>query len=324
MTLLFGTAGIPISAKATKTAGGITAVKELGLDALEIEFVRAIYLTEKSAKECKEIASKNNIILSIHAPYFINLNSENPEIVKKSQWFIYQSAKIGALAGAKCVVFHPGFYVKKTKEQAYFTIKKNLEEVVNKLKKENVAIHLCPETMGRISQFGTLDEILQLSVEMPNVRPCLDFAHIWARAKAELLSQQHPLDAVARESNILLSQNESNAVARESNSRPRTEARQMAESDEKAKDGRAFAIEILEKIKKVLGNGALKNLHIHMHGVEYNKNGEHNHKTLENSEFPWIEILQVLKENKVEGIIISESPNIELDAILMKKYYNDK
>ncbi|PKM92398.1 MAG: hypothetical protein CVU81_00660 [Euryarchaeota archaeon HGW-Euryarchaeota-1] len=227
MTLLFGTAGIPISAKATKTAGGITAVKELGLDALEIEFVRAIYLTEKSAKECKEIASKNNIILSIHAPYFINLNSENPEIVKKSQWFIYQSAKIGALAGAKCVVFHPGFYVKKTKEQAYFTIKKNLEEVVNKLKKENVAIHLCPETMG-------------------------------------------------------------------------------------------------EKIKKVLGNGALKNLHIHMHGVEYNKNGEHNHKTLENSEFPWIEILQVLKENKVEGIIISESPNIELDAILMKKYYNDK
>ncbi|NCS98536.1 TIM barrel protein, partial [bacterium] len=279
--------------------GGIKAVKDLGLDVLEIEFVRGIYLDEKKANECKEIASKNNIILTVHAPYFINFNSDDLNIVKKSQGFIYQSAKIGWLAGAKCVVFHPGFYGKKTKDETYKTIKTNLQFVIKQIQKENINITFCPETMGRVSQFGTIDEILQLSVDIPNVKPCLDFAHMWARTMAKTTTfSEKCVSEMAKTTTFL-------------------------ENTEKAKevDGRVFATEILEKIEKTLGKDALKHLHIHMAGVAYNKNGEHNHETLEESKFPWREILDVLKEKEISGTIISESPNIELDAIRMKEYW---
>lgn len=288
-TLLFGTAGIPHSAKKRKTPEGIEEIKKLNLDAMEIAFTHGIYMKkEEDAKACKKAALQNGVVLSVHAPYYLNLNSDKPETIKKSKWFIYQSAKMGALAGARCVVIHPGYYGKtKSKEETYQTIKKNLQEVAEQLQKEGIDISICPETTGRITQFGTIDEILRLCAELKNVNviPCLDFAHMWARKMAE---------------NIYILQNGKEEI-----------------------DGYTFAKEILEKVEKTLGKQALHKLHIHMSGIEYGKSGERYHEPLEESKFPWMGVLKALKEKDATGVVICESPILEKDAILMKNYYKN-
>jgi deoxyribonuclease-4 len=111
--LRFGTAGIPISSPKRDTVSGIKRVAELGLNAMEVEFVRGVRMGVESAKKIKEIAGKLNVSLSTHAPYFINLASEDREKRKKSIGFITNTARIADALGAKIVVFHPGYYCKK-------------------------------------------------------------------------------------------------------------------------------------------------------------------------------------------------------------------
>ena len=270
--LLFGTAGIPISSKGSTTAEGIASVKELGLDAMELEFVRSVNITKEKAPEVKKSAEKNNIVLTCHAPYYINLNSVESAKLKASIYRILNSARIANLCGAWSVCFHPGFYQKSTKEEAYKRVEESLREIIQKLKQENNHIWIRPETTGKETQFGNLDEILQLSQKFENVMPCIDFAHFHARTNGKYNSY------------------------------------------------REFS-EILEKVEKKLGKKGLENMHIHITGIAYSEKGEKNHLNLEESDLKYKELIKALKDFKVKGIVISESPNIEEDALLCKKVY---
>ena len=179
--LLFGTAGVPHSASASSTLSGIQRISDLGLDCLEIEFVRGVKIGSDMCQKIREKAKELNVSLSVHAPYYINLNS--PEEGKKlaSQERLLTSARMAEKCGAKSVVFHAGYYGGTDPEQAYETIKKGIMDVVSIVKSERNPVIFRPETMGKRSQFGSLEEILFLCRDVDGILPCIDFAHMHAR-----------------------------------------------------------------------------------------------------------------------------------------------
>ncbi len=181
MELLFGTAGIPRSARAKTTISGIERIAELGLGCMEIEFVQGVRMGEQSAGQIAEAAAREGIRLSAHAPYFINFNAHEPEKIRASQGRLLQTARIAALCGAQSAVFHTAFYLGDPAGEAYNTVKKYLEEVMHQLRQENNRVWIRPEVMGKPSQFGTIEEILNLCTELEGLAPCIDFAHWHAR-----------------------------------------------------------------------------------------------------------------------------------------------
>ncbi|MBI4758593.1 MAG: TIM barrel protein, partial [Chloroflexi bacterium] len=108
--LVFGPAGVPVSAKKHSSVGGIERVRELGLGAMELEFVQGVRMGEKEAGLVRQAAEANGVRLTVHAPYYINLNSRDPEKLAASRERICQSARIGAICGAESVTFHAAFY----------------------------------------------------------------------------------------------------------------------------------------------------------------------------------------------------------------------
>ncbi|MEW6455409.1 MAG: TIM barrel protein [Acidobacteriota bacterium] len=183
--LFFGTGGKPNSTIGTSTEDGIKRIRELNLDCMEIEWVRGVHIKEEGTFSIKKIASEKEVKLSVHAPYFINLNSEDKAKRKASMERIFDSARMGKLSGAESVVFHTGYYGNSPKE-AYKTILDGIKEISKELKAEDNFIILRPETSGKQSQFGSLDEILNLCSELEGVEPCIDFAHLHARERGKL------------------------------------------------------------------------------------------------------------------------------------------
>jgi deoxyribonuclease-4 len=179
--LLFGTAGTPRSTMNHSTVAGIERIAELGLDCMEIEFVQGVRMGEASARQVAEVAGRLGVRLSAHAPYFINLNAHDPEKIRASQSRILQTARIASICHAESIVFHAAFYLGDPVEKAYSTTKKYLEEVLDQLRREDNQIWVRPEVTGKGSQFGDLDEVLNLSAELEQVAPCIDFAHWHAR-----------------------------------------------------------------------------------------------------------------------------------------------
>ena len=179
--LLFGTGGTPRSSKTASTIDGIKRIAELGLGCMEIEFVRGVKMGEPTARRVAEVATREGIRLSAHASYFLNFNAHEPEKIRASQDRLLQAARIASLCGAQSVVFHTAFYLGDPPEKAYNTIKKYLEETLNQLRRENNRVWIRPEVMGKQSQFGTVEEILNLCTELEGLAPCLDFAHWHAR-----------------------------------------------------------------------------------------------------------------------------------------------
>jgi deoxyribonuclease-4 len=179
--LLFGTAGVPVSAKIRSTEAGIERIAELGLGCMEVEFVQGVKMSPQVAASVGELAARKKVMLTAHGPYFINLNAVETEKVYMSKERILQTARIAALFGAKSITFHAAFYLKNTPAETYATVKRHLQEVVNILRREGNKVTISPEVTGKPSQFGTLEEILQLGSEIEGVAPCLDFSHWHAR-----------------------------------------------------------------------------------------------------------------------------------------------
>ncbi|MCK4352657.1 TIM barrel protein [candidate division WOR-3 bacterium] len=181
MKLLFGTAGVPLSATSRTTESGIQKINELGLDCMELEFVRGVKMGSEKAQVVRKIADNLGVQLTVHSPYYINLNSKEPDKVKASKQRILDSAKIGALAGAHSVTFHAAYYMGMNPKEVYQIVKDALLEIMENLNQTNIRIDISPETTGKLSQFGTLEEIISLAKEIPGVKPCIDFAHLHAR-----------------------------------------------------------------------------------------------------------------------------------------------
>ncbi|NPV67508.1 MAG: TIM barrel protein [Anaerolineae bacterium] len=177
----FGTVGSPQTTPASGTPAAIEHSRILGLDHLEIAWVRSVSASEKTCAEIRAAAETHRISLSVHAPYFINLNSQTADLMAKSDERLLKAARTGFLAGARDIVFHPGSYHDQPAEQVYERIKQKLLEIRGILDEEGVEVILRPETTGKTAMFGSLDELLQLSNEVPGVLPCIDWAHLHAR-----------------------------------------------------------------------------------------------------------------------------------------------
>ncbi|MEM7823078.1 MAG: TIM barrel protein [Candidatus Aenigmatarchaeota archaeon] len=184
-----GPAGIPLSTKTKNTIEGIKTVKELGLNAMEIEFVRNIYIKKEATEEIKNIANELDVKLSIHAPYFINLLSENEKTVKRSKELIIECLEIGELINAEFVVIHAAYYGKLEKNVAFEKMKEISFELIDKMKEIGIKnTKIAYETMGKESQFGDLDEMLKLIEELKskNLTVCVDFGHIFVRNNGKI------------------------------------------------------------------------------------------------------------------------------------------
>ncbi len=182
--LVFGTGGTPHSARSASTIGGIERIAELGLGCMEMEFVQGVRMSAQTARKVAEAASQQGVILSAHAPYFINLNAREPEKIVASQGRLLQTVRVASLCSAQTITFHPAFYMGDSPEKTYAAVKKYLAEVINQLGEEDNRVWVRPEVMGKPSQFGTIEEILSLSTELERVAPCIDFSHWHARTGA--------------------------------------------------------------------------------------------------------------------------------------------
>lgn len=179
--LRFGTVGSPSSTPVAGTIAAIEHTKVLGLQHLEIAWTHSVSATDKTCEEINEAAKACGISLSIHAPYFINLNSQTPEKMAASDERLLKAARKGFLAGATDIVFHPASYHAQNPAEVYPRVRDQLAMLVEKLRSEGVTSTLRPETMGKSAMFGTLEECVQLSKDVPGVLPCIDWAHLHAR-----------------------------------------------------------------------------------------------------------------------------------------------
>lgn len=180
-TIRFGTAGIPLSTPKPSAATGIQRVKALNLDAMELEFVHGVKMGKETAETVKKTAEENDIALSVHGPYYINLNSLEKEKQQASIQRVFDAAKVGYWCGAKAITFHPAFIQGMPREQVAKTVQKNLETVLEKMKQEKIFSEIKPETTGKPTQFGSLTELLELHRQLPQTKPYIDFSHLHAR-----------------------------------------------------------------------------------------------------------------------------------------------
>lgn len=264
----FGPAGIPIKCKGN-TVEGIRFTKKLGLACMELQFGHGIMLGDALAEECRKAALEEKIILSAHAPYYVNLLSSDKRKQGASKHRILETARVLHKAGGGRVVFHPGYYGELGKAQAFKVMAAQFDFLLKKVKAEKLNVVLSPETTGKLSAWGDLDELLEMA-KKKKTSLTIDFAHLHARCNGCL---------------------------------------------KKEKD----FLELLKKVEKKLGRKALKNLHIHFSGIAYTEKGERHHLPVSSNSPPYRELLKALKRKRCNGTIISESPLIEEDALLLQK-----
>ncbi len=194
MGALFGPAGNSESFKAMGYKSNISApeyVSKMGLDIYEYQCGRGVKVSEENAVEYRKNAENYGVITSLHAPYFISLSSVEEDKRLKSVDYILQSAKAADMLGVDRIIVHSGSCSKITREEA-LALAKNTLEIAKKTLDENGLshIHICPETMGKINQLGTLDEVLELCLVDESFIPCIDFGHLNARTFGNVSTQQ--------------------------------------------------------------------------------------------------------------------------------------
>ncbi len=179
--LHFLTAGLPLASENKGYKKGLSIIKEMNLDGLEVEFVHGVRMNETNQNLVKDFSMQENNLVTCHGPYYINLNSLEPEKIEASVERILETARMGKNIGAYSITFHAAFYMKHPTEEVYKTVYNSMEKICSTLESENNNIWIRPETTGKGTQWGTLEEIVKLSKEFKNVLPCIDFAHIHAR-----------------------------------------------------------------------------------------------------------------------------------------------
>lgn len=181
MSIRFGTVGSPKGTPKSGTPAAVAYIRELGMDALEIAWVQSVRVKDETCVAIQEQATEHDVRMSVHAPYYINLNSQTAELMRKSDDRLLDASRKGFLAGASDIIFHPGSYHEQPPEQVYERAKQKLIEINGILSEEGVEVTLRPETMGKGAMFGSLGEVVQLTKELDFVAPCIDVAHLHAR-----------------------------------------------------------------------------------------------------------------------------------------------
>lgn len=181
-TFRFGTVGSPIGTpkKPGGSVGAIQFSKSIGLDALELGWVQSVRVSVETCALIRETASAQDVAISVHAPYFINLNA-NDEEWPKSRQRLMDAAHYGNLAGATDIIFHPGSYFEQPPADVLKVAIPRLQGCMDELRAAGNPVTLRPETMGKSAMLGSLEDTLVMSREIPGVLPCMDFAHLHAR-----------------------------------------------------------------------------------------------------------------------------------------------
>jgi deoxyribonuclease-4 len=272
----FGPAGVPPTFRMMKAA--LSDVPKLlrdeGLDAFEYQAVRWGAKPQIKREEAEKLgleARERDVWLSLHGSYFINFCG-GKEVIEASKQRLIACATAASWMNAHIVVFHPGFYGKRPQKEVFRSCLEAVKETVETLKNlgiENVKIG--PETMGKPSQFGSLDEILSLCEEVEQTQPVIDWAHLHARDKGRFKT----IDDFRR---------------------------------------------VVEEIERRLGTEAVKNMHCHFTKVEYTEKGEKCHHIMDEANYgpDFAMLAKVIAEYKLNPVIISESPILDLDAIKMR------
>lgn len=169
----------------TEEAAGF--VKNMGLNCFEYSFGRGVRMTEEKARSIGAAFAKEGVEISVHAPYFINFANPDDEMVQKSYGYVLDSAKVLLQMGGKRVVFHPAAQGKAAREDAVALTEERLK-ILRDYIYENEMQHLifCPETMGKLAQIGTVEEITRFCKIDPVYTPCVDFGHVNAREQGSL------------------------------------------------------------------------------------------------------------------------------------------
>lgn len=180
--LLFGTAGVPnATPKKGSPVDGVKTVHELGLDCMQLEFAHGVRMKEEVSSNLRKASYELGVPLTSHGPYYINLNAREQDKIDSSVERIIQTAKISDLCGAESMTFHAAFYMKDSPYDVFDLVEKSLNVIEERLNRLDIEIELRPELTGKTSQFGSLDELINLTKTVSSCRPCMDFSHLYAR-----------------------------------------------------------------------------------------------------------------------------------------------
>jgi deoxyribonuclease IV len=183
----FGTVGSPNSTpkKPGGSVGAIQHIRSLGLDALELGWVQSVRVTPATCAAIRQTALDQNVAVSVHASYFINLNANDDEWPRSRQRLM-DAAYYGNLAGATDIIFHPGSYFERPPAEVLAVAIPRLQGCLAELRAAGNPVCLRPETMGKSAMLGSLEDTLAMSAAVADlgggIVPCLDFAHLHARA----------------------------------------------------------------------------------------------------------------------------------------------
>ena len=267
--LYFVTAGMPLRTKGSYNEA-FDVLSDMDLDGMEMEFVHGVRISDENKTVVKNKSAGKNFIITAHAPFYINLNSPEPEKIDASVQRIIETVNAANDTGAYSITFHAAFYMGKDKDFVYSMVKDSIKKVCDATEGSKVWIR--PETTGKATQWGDLDEIIKLSNDFERVLPCVDFSHLHARTAGEY----NTYDEFCR---------------------------------------------IFDDMGTKIGQYALDNFHAHLAGIEYSQKGEKKHLNLEESDMNYKDLLKAMKKFDIKGVLVCESPNIEDDALLLKKYY---
>lgn len=163
-----------------KDPENLVRIKKEGFGAVEVAFTYSVWMSNADAEKYKKVNKKLGLKLSIHAPYYINLNSKEKRIIRSSKARILKCCERAHHMGALKVVFHPGYYGEMEKEETYQNIKKAILDMLKEIKKNKWDVKLAPEVMGKKNVFGSVDDISRLKKET-GCSFCIDFSHVLAR-----------------------------------------------------------------------------------------------------------------------------------------------
>ena len=186
--LRFAIAGSPLSTpRPGGTVEGLRQAKKLGINAMEIEWVQSVPGDPKRMEEIRQTAESLAITLTVHAPYYVNLNSPDSEKLAASKGRVLRALAMSELAGVRSVCVHAAFNLGQPPERVYENVSRAVDDILKKKSKMFPHVNLALETMGKPVQFGTLEEVLRISKEF-DLYPCVDPAHMHARTNGKINS----------------------------------------------------------------------------------------------------------------------------------------
>ena len=164
-----------------------TYVRLLGLNCFEYSFGKGVRIGEETARDIGRAFAEADVEISVHAPYFINFANPDPDKIANSCGYLLDSLKALRWFGGNRCVFHPGSPMKRSRDEAFDDMYRNMMQMAQLIHSEGYGdMRVCPETMGKINQMGTVEEVAKLCTIDPVYTPCVDFGHVNARGQGSL------------------------------------------------------------------------------------------------------------------------------------------